>query len=60
MEPVETVEVETKNVSCDGDSALGHPRIFLKLDNDGEIDCPYCGRHFVLRDGAESQLEGHQ
>ncbi len=59
MDPVEIVEVETTQVSCDGDSVLGHPRIFLNLGDDGEIDCPYCGRRFVLKEGAVTQPHGH-
>ena len=35
MEPRETVMVETSEFSCDG--------------ADRTLDCPYCGRHFVLR-----------
>ena len=50
-EPPETVEVEEINVSCDGGGgALGHPKVFLSLD-DGEVECPYCDRKFVLKPG---------
>lgn len=59
MEPIEIVEVETTNVSCDGDSALGHPRIFLNMGDSREVDCPYCGRRFALKEGVESQSHGH-
>ena len=59
MQPVETVEVETEVLSCDGGGgALGHPRVFLNMEGKGEIDCPYCGKHFVLKEGAESAA-GH-
>ena len=35
-QPPETIEVETKSVSCDGgDGALGHPRIYMNLSVDG-------------------------
>ena len=52
MEPVEILEVTDTTVACDGDSVpLGHPRVFLKLV-DGEVDCPYCGRRYVLKEGA--------
>jgi len=48
----ETVEVEEIFVSCDGGGgALGHPKVFLKLE-DREVECPYCGKIFVLRAGA--------
>lgn len=47
-------EVEDVRVNCDGGGgALGHPRIALTLAADGRIDCPYCGRRFVLREGAK-------
>ena len=47
------VEVETELVDCDGgDGALGHPRVWLNMTGKGAIDCPYCDRRFVLKDGA--------
>jgi len=50
-EPPETVEVEEASVSCDGGGgALGHPKVFLKLE-DGAVECPYCDKKFVLRPG---------
>ena len=49
--PPETVEVETVDVSCDGGGgALGHPKVFLTLE-DGEVECPYCDKKFVLKPG---------
>jgi uncharacterized Zn-finger protein len=54
MQPPETIEVETETVACDGgDGPLGHPRVFLNLQAQGMIDCPYCGRRFVHREGRE-------
>ena len=44
--PMEIVETAARRVACDGDGALGHPRVFLSLEN-GEAECPYCGRRFV-------------
>jgi uncharacterized Zn-finger protein len=50
MEPPETKDVETAEIACDGgDGALGHPRVFLNMGEKREIDCPYCGRRFVLK-----------
>ena len=57
MEPIETVQVESTKVACDG-GALGHPRVFLDLSVHGRIDCPYCGRRFVLKEGAKAPA-GH-
>lgn len=39
-------------VACDGDDgALGHPRVFLQIDESGFIDCGYCDRRFILAGG---------
>ncbi len=55
MEPVETVEVDSPQMACDGGGgALGHPRVFLNMGEKKEIDCPYCGRRFVLKKGAKA------
>ena len=55
MEPAETITVDTGVLSCDGGGgALGHPRVFLNMEGRGEIDCPYCGRRFVLKEGAKA------
>jgi len=31
-----------------GGTALGHPRVWLEIDERGYVDCPYCDRRFVL------------
>ena len=50
----ETVEVTTTRVMCDGDGgALGHPRVYLEMGDGTAVECPYCDRRFVLRNGAE-------
>ncbi len=54
----ETVTVKTRRVACDGASdipggaALGHPRVWLEIDERGYVDCGYCDRRFVLAAGA--------
>jgi uncharacterized Zn-finger protein len=54
-EPVETVEVSSASVACDGEpGADGHPKVYLNLAKDGQIDCPYCGKRFVLKAGAKA------
>ncbi len=50
----EAVEVEDEVVACDGEGALGHPRVFLNLGGKTAIDCPYCGRRFVRKSGPGS------
>jgi len=60
MQPVERVEVEDVKVVCDGGGgAVGHPRVFLNMGDKRAIDCPYCGRRFVLSDGAKAPSGGH-
>jgi NADH dehydrogenase (ubiquinone) Fe-S protein 6 len=55
--PPETIRVESSRVACDGSSdvpggaALGHPRVFLEIDEKGWVDCGYCDRRFVLAGG---------
>ncbi|UTW55600.1 zinc-finger domain-containing protein [Kordiimonas sp. SCSIO 12610] len=45
----EIVRVDTKKVACDGDEgALGHPRVYLTMDQDGKVECPYCDRLYLL------------
>ncbi len=58
LEPPETVEADDEVVSCDGGGALGHPRVWLNMEGKGQIDCPYCDRRFVLRQGARASA-GH-
>lgn len=50
-------EVETVSqarVACDGgEGALGHPRVWLAIPAaTGWVECPYCDKRFVLKDGA--------
>ncbi|MDE2028971.1 MAG: zinc-finger domain-containing protein [Alphaproteobacteria bacterium] len=49
--PLETVTVDTPKVSCDGDAASEHPRVFLTMGPRGYVDCPYCSKRFVLQEG---------
>lgn len=59
MEAAETIMVERETVACDGGGgALGHPRVFLNMEGKGHIACPYCGRDFVLQEGAAADA-GH-
>ena len=53
--PPETIRVPDRSVACDGAGviapALGHPRVYLKIDEKGFVDCGYCDRRFVLENG---------
>jgi uncharacterized Zn-finger protein len=59
IEPPETLHVETERVACDGsEGALGHPRVYLNMEGKGEIQCPYCGRLYIL-DGETAHAHAH-
>ena len=53
----ETSRVTTSRVACDGASeipggtALGHPRVWLEIDEKGYADCGYCDLRFILAGG---------
>ena len=55
--PLEISRVTTRRVACDGASdipggaGLGHPRVFLEIDESGTVDCGYCDRRFILVGG---------
>jgi uncharacterized Zn-finger protein len=54
--PPETIRITSRRVACDGSgtnpgdvpAALGHPRVWLEIDEKGYVDCGYCDRRFVL------------
>jgi uncharacterized Zn-finger protein len=49
------VEVDTTEVSCDGGGGvLGHPRVFLNMGDKRRVECPYCDRLFVLKNGVKA------
>lgn len=49
-EPPETLSVAEKVISCDGgEGPLGHPNVYLNMGRDGQVECPYCDRLFVLQ-----------
>jgi uncharacterized Zn-finger protein len=57
QQPPETVFTDNARVRCDGasdipgGSALGHPRVWLEIDEKGYVECGYCDRRFVLKGG---------
>jgi NADH dehydrogenase (ubiquinone) Fe-S protein 6 len=57
IEPPEVTLTDSPRVKCDGaadvrgGAALGHPRVWLEIDEHGYVDCGYCDRRFVLRGG---------
>jgi len=50
MPPPETEYVTATRVCCDGgEGALGHPRVWLSIDEDlGWVECGYCDKRFIL------------
>lgn len=54
---IDTVEVTTNDVACDGTgtNAGGHPRVWLHIDPaTRDAVCPYCSRQFVLKAGVSA------
>jgi NADH dehydrogenase (ubiquinone) Fe-S protein 6 len=54
--PPEIVRTTSTRVACDGSgavpAALGHPRVFLHIEDElGYVECGYCDRRFVLEGG---------
>jgi len=53
--PPEIYRVNETRVACDGsgaiDPSLGHPRVYLAIDERGYVECGYCDRRFVLIGG---------
>ncbi len=50
----ETAYVTSRRVACDGlaaHPALGHPRVFLQIDDSGFVECGYCDKSFILEGG---------
>ena len=51
----EIIEVDDTRVACDGDGGvLGHPKVYLEMGDQTYVECPYCDRRFVLREGAQA------
>ena len=59
----ETTIVDSPRVWCDGagdirggenylPASLGHPRVWMQIDDSGFVDCGYCDRRFVLAGSA--------
>lgn len=51
----EIEEVTKTRVACDGGAGSGHPRVWLQIDPEtGWVECGYCDKRFVLKDGLSS------
>jgi uncharacterized Zn-finger protein len=51
----ELAYTDQHRVACDGAAAiapaLGHPRVWLQIDEKGYVDCGYCDKRFILKGG---------
>jgi NADH dehydrogenase (ubiquinone) Fe-S protein 6 len=58
--PPETFRIASRRICCDGSgdipAVLGHPRVWLEIDERGFVDCGYCDRRFVLIGGAADSV----
>ena len=54
---------DSARVACDGAAdispALGHPRVYLQIDEKGYVDCGYCDRRFILIGGPADTEAAH-
>jgi NADH dehydrogenase (ubiquinone) Fe-S protein 6 len=61
INPPETIITSSRRVKCDGATdispALGHPRVWLEIDERGYVECGYCDRRFVLRGGPADSVQ---
>jgi uncharacterized Zn-finger protein len=58
IETPETIVVTTTRIACDGGGgALGHPKVYLQIGDEGFVECGYCDRRFVL--AKEAAEEAH-
>ena len=54
IDPPEVERVANRRIACDGATdmpgvkALGHPRVWIEIDEKGYADCGYCDKRFIL------------
>lgn len=65
IDPPEIFRITNRRVACDGTGgpndippALGHPRVWLEIDERGYAECGYCDRRFVLTGSAADIAPG--
>ena len=60
MQPFETIYVDTAVVACNGGGGpLGHPKVYLNLGPDRQVECPYCSRLFIHKSKRGDMGERH-
>jgi len=56
IDAVPPIEVSSRIVACDGGGgALGHPKVFINLDQGVPKACIYCGQRYVFVAGANTE-----
>lgn len=49
IDPVDVAIVNSHKIACDGGGgALGHPKVWLDMGQDSQVQCKYCDKIFVL------------
>ncbi len=44
------IQVNSRKISCDGDDDKSkHPLVYLNMDKDDSVTCPYCGKHYFVK-----------
>jgi len=57
-DPIDMAIVMTHKIACDGGGgALGHPKVWLDMGQDIQVQCKYCDKIFVL--SPEARASGH-
>ncbi|EFA86260.1 putative NADH dehydrogenase [Heterostelium album PN500] len=55
---VKPVEISADKIGCDGGNGpLGHPMVYINLDNAEPQACGYCGIRFVKKTRSSSQAD---
>ena len=58
----EIAYTDSPRVACDGATeispALGHPRVYLQIDEKGYVECGYCDKRFILKGGPADDRGG--
>ena len=52
-EKVHKVRRHELPLSCPADGMVlwnAHPKVYLPLEAESQLDCPYCGTHYILQD----------
>ena len=57
--PLETVRVDSKKVSCDGGKGFSkHPLVYLNMGKNDFVICPYCSKFFTTKKNSSPVIMG--